>query len=118
MSYKNIYRFILIAVVLTAFFASPLAVTAGSEVYTEGFLEYYIVDDAIEICGYFGTGGEVVVPSSIAIVVFLWLCVVGVLSCRRVIAAGSHLAAVAFASASCALISCSDHMKSNHASLA
>ena len=66
MSYKNIFRFILIAAILTAFFASPLTVTAGSEVYTEGFLEYYIVDDAVEICGYFGTGGEVVVPSSIA----------------------------------------------------
>lgn len=38
----------------------------AADIYTEGYLEYYLKDNSISICGYFGSENEVTVPASIA----------------------------------------------------
>lgn len=60
---KRLLKYIL--TFLCALLVFPIQVQAA-DIYTEGYLEYRIEDDAISICGYFGSESEVTVPAFIA----------------------------------------------------
>lgn len=56
---------ILMSCLVTCIVVQPLYAYADT-VYTEGYLKYVLEDEAISICGYFGSETEVTLPSSIA----------------------------------------------------
>lgn len=60
---QRLFKYIL--TFLCALIAFPIQVHAA-DIYTEGYLEYRVEDDAISICGYFGSESEVTVPAFIA----------------------------------------------------
>ena len=60
---QRLFKYIL--TFLCALLVFPIQVHAA-DIYTEGYLEYRVEDDAISICGYFGSESEVTVPAFIA----------------------------------------------------
>lgn len=60
---QRLFKYIL--TFLCALIVFPIQVHAA-DIYTEGYLEYRVEDDAISICGYFGSESEVTVPAFIA----------------------------------------------------